>query len=50
LSPYIRPSDCDQCAVIETTNAGSSMTWTTELSHETTCPNNPGKDTNIHGK
>lgn len=47
---YVRPSECDQCVVIETTTVGTSMTWTTEYAHETECPNSPRKDTKTHGK
>jgi hypothetical protein len=37
----IPPSKCEQFVPTETTSYQSSLSWSIELAHETTCPNYP---------
>jgi hypothetical protein len=41
MTAYIPPSQCWQCVPIETVTTHSSTTWSVDLAHEPTCPNNP---------
>lgn len=39
MSAYVPPSRCEQCVPFETVTTRSALTWTTDLAHETECPN-----------
>jgi hypothetical protein len=41
MTTYTPPSQCWQCVPIETVTTQSATTWTVDLAHEPTCPNNP---------
>ena len=46
MTTHIRPSQCEQCVPVETHTVISGLNWTTELAHETDCPNNLRKARN----